>query len=162
MLPHGNSSQPSGLPAGRWRGHLPEASVALEALLGRSATGRCEFSPSERALFMACEFWVAVESRDMVRHLGDAPVERLRYQVVVFAAIGAQGVSRALVRGLCELAASRGPVACHRCLEVLEERLGSTQDPVDGLIAGLADRLGISAVPAAAREGVQRVGLRHA
>jgi len=72
----------------------------------------------------------------------------------VFAAIGAQAVSRLLVRGLAELAASTGPAACQRCLETLQERLVGTQDPVDMLIAGMADRLGISAVPAAARQRV--------
>jgi hypothetical protein len=111
---------------------------------------------------MACEFWFAVESRDLVRHLGDVAAERLRYQGILFAAIGAQGVSRSLVRGLGELAASPGPAACQRCLEELQERLGNTQDPVDLLIAGMADRLGISTVPPAGRPAMYAVERRLA
>jgi len=130
---------------------MPESSSALGSLLERAASGNCTFSPAERALFMACEFWVAVETRVLVRHLGADPAESIRYQGLVFGAIGAQGVSRALVSALREYAACAGPPARRRCLDLLQERLAGTQEPVDFLIAELADRLGMSAPTHAAR-----------
>ena len=139
----GNSPGPS---LGRWQGYLPESSAALAALLARAASGNSVFSTAERALFMACEFWVAVENRDLVRHLRGAPTERLQYQAIVFGAIGAHGCTRALHAALSELFTSTGPAAGRRCLEALQVRLASTREPVDLLIAALAFRLGMSAV----------------
>ena len=137
--------------AGRWRGHLPDASSVLAPLLERAATGNCAFSAPERALFMACEFWCAVETRGLPQHLGADPADGLRNQVLVYAAIGAQGVSRSLVAALRDLSASQGPAARARSLDVLQERLGNSPDPVDMLIAQLAGRLGIGVAPAPAQ-----------
>jgi hypothetical protein len=135
------------LTATRWLGHLPVASQALSWLLVRAARGGQPFSPPERALFAACEFWVAVERRALPVHLGANVADPLRYQSIVFAAMGAHHVARALIAGVGEFSRSATPLEGLKCLTVLQERLSRTQDPVDELIAGLADTLGLSAVP---------------
>jgi hypothetical protein len=129
---------------------LPEASSALATLLERAETGHCTFSAPERALFMACDFWVAVETRALERHLGAEPVDCIRYQGLIYGAIGAQGVSRALLAALRDLAACPMPGARRRCIDVLQERLADTHDPVDTLIAQFACSLGMGEAGAAA------------
>jgi hypothetical protein len=135
------------LSATRWQGHLPVASQALASLLVRAARGGMQFSPPERALFTACEFWVAVERRALPVHLGANVADPLRYQSIIFAAMGAHHVACTLIIGVGEFSKSATPLEGLKCLTVLQERLSRTQDPVDELIARLADNLGLSAAP---------------
>ena len=140
------------LAATRWQGHLPVASQALSSLLARAARGGVQFSAPERALFTACEFWVAVERRALPVHLGANVADPLRYQSIIFAAMGAHHVARALINGVGEFSNSATPLEGLKCLTALQERLSRTQDPVDELIAGLADSLGLSASPPPAED----------
>jgi len=47
----------------QWNGHALVTRTKLLGILERAAGGSDDFSISERALFTACEFWAAVESR---------------------------------------------------------------------------------------------------
>ncbi len=131
----------------RWQGHLPVASVALSALLERAARGGVQFTAPERALFTACEFWAAVETRTLHAHLGPHAADSMRTLSFVYSAMGAHHVARTLVAGVAEMGEQTTPLGRHKCLEALQQRLARTQDPVDQLIADLAHSLGLSAVP---------------
>jgi len=135
---------------GRWHGHLPEATLALGTLLERAATGGAPFSAAERALFMACEFWVAVEMQALEAHLGADPLNGLRYLSLVFGAIGTQAVARALQSGIRGLEGAASSAARQQCLVALQAHLARTHDPVDRLIAELARSLGMAAPAEAA------------
>jgi hypothetical protein len=102
-----------------------------------------QFSPAERALFMACEFWTAVSGRRLVAHLGGDPSEALRYMSIIYSGISAHGVASAMMMTLGELDTTSHPQARHDCVAALQERLLNTVDPVDRLIARLAENLGL-------------------
>ena len=135
------------LKVNRWQTHLPVASQALSALLERAARGGAQFSAPERALFTACEFWVAVETRTLIAHLGRQPADALRNLSIIYAAIGAPGIARMLLAAVGEIGDTATPADRLECLIELQERVARTQDPVDELIAGLAHNLGLSAIP---------------
>ena len=131
----------------RWQGHLPAASNALSALLERAGSGGAQFTAPERALFAACEFWVAVQSRTLVTHLGPHCADSLRYLSIVYAALGAPDMARLLVVGVGETCDASTPVDRLERLTALQERMAQTQEPVDRLIAELAQSLGLSSAP---------------
>jgi hypothetical protein len=129
----------------RWQGHLPITSASLRSTLTRAARERLPFSSVERALFTACEFWVAVRSRKLASHLGVGPLDALRYTSILYTAIRADGVAAAVIIAINELACISDPQEQHQCLAELQERLLRTRDPVDHLIAHLAKTLGLGA-----------------
>ena len=133
------------LKVNRWQEHLPIASLALTALLERAARSGVQFTAAERALFTACEFWVAVETRALVAHLGSHDADPLRYLSIVYSAMGAHQVAKMLITTVGEMSDTATPLARAKCLTALQERMAQTQDPVDQLIAGLAHNLGLSA-----------------
>jgi hypothetical protein len=126
----------------RWQGHLPITSASLRSTLMRAARERLQFSSAERALFTACEFWVAVCSRQLAPHLGVGPLDALRYTSILYAALRADGVAAAIIVAINELEGTSDPQEQHQCLAKLQEQLLSTPDPVDHLIAHLAQTLG--------------------
>jgi hypothetical protein len=135
------------LTVNRWQEHLPVASLALSALLERAARGGAQFTAAERALFTACEFWVAVETRTLVAYLGPHDADPLRYLSIVYSAMGAHDVARMLITGVGDLGDTPTPSDRMKCLTELQERMSRTPDSVDQLITGLARILGLCAVP---------------
>ena len=131
----------------RWQGHLPAASAALPALLERAGRGGAEFSAPERALFAACEFWVAIQTRSLGAYLGPLGVDPLRYLSIVYAAMGAPDLARLLMVGVGELRDAATPAERLMRLAALQELMARTQEPVDQLIAELAQSLGLSSTP---------------
>lgn len=127
----------------RWHGHLPLASLALSSVLKRATHGGAHFSPAERALFTACEFWVAVEERALVAYFGTDAAHALRNLSIVYSAVGTPNVARALIRAVCDLTDATTPMGRVKCLTALQDRLLRTMDPVDRLIAVLANALGM-------------------
>jgi hypothetical protein len=130
----------------RWQGHLPAASSALSALLVRASRGGEQFSAPERALFVACEFWVAVQGRTLVTHLGPLGADSLRYLSIVYAAMGAPGMARLMIAGVGEMEGAATPAERMQRIAALQERMAGIQEPVDQLIAALAESLGLSSV----------------
>jgi len=128
----------------RWHGYLPLASLALTPVLERAARTGTQFSAAERALFTACEFWVAVEGRTVAAYLGAEAEEPLRYLGIVYSALETPGVARALVRAVGEFKDATTARLRLQCLATLQERLLSTTDLVDRSIAGLALDLRLS------------------
>jgi hypothetical protein len=127
----------------RWRDHLPVTTSTLLPVLEKD--GGAEFSLVERALFMAGEFWIAAATGTLVTHLGTAALDRLRYMGIVYSAIGAPGVARAVITAACDLKRAPTPQGHLTCLIALQDRLVSTNDPVDRLIAHLVQSLEVGA-----------------
>ena len=131
----------------RWQGHLPAASAALPALLERAGRGGAQFTAPERALFAACEFWVAVQTRTLGTYLGPLGADPMRYLSIVYAAMGAPGMARLLIVGVGEMRDAATPAERLKRLTALQELMAGTQEPVDQLIAELAQSLGLSSIP---------------
>ena len=124
-----------------WSGHAAVTRQRLLVILERAASGAEEFSVSERALFTACEFWAAVESRTLKNFLGRDAAEQLRYAAVVYEAIGANDVAQAVEETLESLLLAGTENRRLQCIAQLQERLHSSTDPLDDLIARFAARV---------------------
>ena len=122
-----------------WRGHLPITSVALLAILNRAADGQMFFSRVERVFYLACEFWAAVNGRELEAHLDPDAADPLHDARLAFSAIGAEHIVDVLRHA--DIAGSARAKRGHRqCVAATEERLLRTQDSVDVLIAEFARR----------------------
>lgn len=117
------------------------ASASLRSTLTSAAREHVQFSSAERALFTACEFWAAVCSRTLASHLALSPLDALRSAGIVYAAIGANEVVVDVIAAIVELKLASQPQVQHQCVTKLQERLLGTRDPVDQLIARLAETL---------------------
>jgi hypothetical protein len=92
---------------------------------------------------MACEFWTAVQARTLVAHIGSGTVETLRYLSILYAGFGAHGAANQMIIAVGEFGGAADPRAQRQCLGKLQENLLQTHEPVDLLIAHLAERLGL-------------------
>jgi hypothetical protein len=125
----------------QWTGHVEATGQSLMSILTR-ATGRSrEGSVAERCLFMACEFWAATKARNLASHLGANPLETLPTFGTIFAAIGAACVAGELDVAFADLAASPDAVHQMDCINALQNRLLTTDEPVDRLLARFAVEL---------------------
>jgi hypothetical protein len=136
------SATESGIPrpAIDWRGHSQVTSVALLSLLERAAAGQTEFSRAERLLYVACEFWAAVNAREIDAHLSSEVGDPLRDVRFAFSAIGAKHVVKILHQAAVEATGSRSKDARKERIADIEEQLLCVPDPVDTLIARFAWR----------------------
>jgi hypothetical protein len=128
----------------RWQGYLPASSASLLSRFESAAQRRVQFSPAERALFMACEFWTAVSARTLGAHLRASSIDTLRYMSILYSAIGAHGVASEIIIAIGEFECASHPQAIQQCLATLQENLLKTHEPVDQLIARLAEKLGLA------------------
>jgi hypothetical protein len=122
-----------------WRGHLPITSVALLAILNRAIAGQTLFSRAERVFYLACEFWAAVNGRELEAHLDLDAADPLHDARLAFSAIGA-GRIVAVLRHADIPAGTRAKRGRRQSIAVVEEQLLRTQDSVDVLIAEFARR----------------------
>lgn len=121
-----------------WRGHFPITSFVRQALLNKAAVAGAAFSPAERTLFVACEFWAATATRELARHLGSQAEERLRAAHRAFSQIGAVRVASALQVMIGSCPSGPSPLWLNVHVGALELQLLDTEDEVDGLIARYA------------------------
>lgn len=128
----------------RWQEHLPVASASLRSTFLMAARNGVQFSATERALFTTCEFWIAVRAGNLAPYVAPGPSDALRYVGILYAAIGADSVAAAVFDAAGEFERAVRPQERERCLAMLEERLLTTTDPVDQLIARLAVTLGFA------------------
>jgi hypothetical protein len=128
---------------GRWQKHLPLASASLHSTFDKAGRVGVQFSRAERALFMACEFWTAVSAQGLGGHPGMGSTDTLRYMSMIYSSMGADGVAGAMKAAIGELERAPRPQDRHQCLVTLQERLLKTRDPVDQMIARLAESLGL-------------------
>ena len=115
-------------------------SVALLALLDRAAAGQLDFSRVERHLWVASEFWAAVNSCELDAHLDSAANDPLCEARLAFSAIGAERFVDALQRAAVGAAGTQPRAVRRHCIADLENELLRVPDPVDVLIARFASR----------------------
>jgi hypothetical protein len=134
------SATESGIPrlAADWRGHSQVTSVALLSLLERVVAGQTEFSRAERLFCVACEFWAAVNARELDAHLSSEMGDPLSDARFAFSAIGAKYVVKILNQAAVGAAGSRSRGARRQRIADVEEQLLCASDPVDILIARFA------------------------
>ena len=141
-IPNPDTSTPEASipPANDWRGHSSVTSLALLPLLRRAAADQTEFSRVERILWVACEFWAAVNARELSAHLDTEVGDPLRGARFAFSAIGATQVLETLRQVAVGTAGaeSRG-TRCERISDI-EDRLLRLPEAVDMLIARFAWR----------------------
>jgi hypothetical protein len=123
-----------------WRGHHPVTSMALLSLLDRAAAGQLDFSRVERHLWVASEFWAAVNSCELDAHLDSAANDPLCEARFAFSSIGAEHVVDALYRAAVGAAGTQPRAVRRHCIADLENELLRVPDPVDVLIARFASR----------------------
>ena len=128
-------------PINTWSGHLPATRVRLQAILEKATARAGGATLAERALYAVCEFWSAVAMQTLEGHLGANPESKLQSMSVVYMAMGAKKVARALNRSLAELSKARTYGQRRQCICALESLLLRTRGPVDELISRFALRL---------------------
>jgi hypothetical protein len=126
--------------ANDWHGHFPITYIALLSLLSRAAAGHREFSRVERLLSVACEFWAAVNARELDAYLDSNMNDRLRDARFAFSEIGAEHVVHALHQTPIGAAGPRSIGERRKHIADIEERLLRAPDRVDVLIARFAWR----------------------
>jgi hypothetical protein len=126
--------------ANDWRGHFPVTSVALLSLLRRAAADQLEFSRVERILWIACEFWAAVNARELHAHLDTELGDPLHDARTAFSAIGARVVAKTLLLATVGTAGAASPRTRRERVSDIEERLLRLPEAVDMLIARFAWR----------------------
>jgi hypothetical protein len=123
-----------------WRGHFPVTSVALLSLLHRAAADHLEFSKVEQILWVACEFWAAVNARELNAHLDSEVGDPLRDARFAFSAIGATVVVEALRQVAVGTAGAESRGTLSERITDIEDRLLRLPEAVDMLIARFAWR----------------------
>jgi hypothetical protein len=126
--------------ANDWRGHFPVTSVALLSLLHRAAADQLEFSRVERILWIACEFWAAVNARELNAHLDTELGDPLRDARSAFSAIGATIVVKTLHQVAVGAAGAASKGTRSERISDIEGRLLRLPESVDMLIARFAWR----------------------
>jgi hypothetical protein len=123
---------------GAWQGHLPITSFALLTLLDRAAAGGNEFSRNERVLFVAAEFWAAVNARELATHVDCEVADPLSDARNAFSVIGAPHLVKILRQ--CAPRRALSETGRHQGILAVEERLRRVPESVDLLIARFAGR----------------------
>jgi hypothetical protein len=113
----------------------------LLAILERADQGCEDFSLTERVLFTACEFWVAVETGALETFLGATALEQLRCSAFACSAIGATEVAREVEAALGALSLARTGGGRAQCIATLQKRLRSSAAPTSELIDRYSQRV---------------------
>jgi hypothetical protein len=137
---HKAISVESGHLEGPWQGHFPVTCVAMMSLLDRAAAGEDKFSPAERVLFVACEFWSAVNAAELDAYFDLKAEDPTHDARVALRIVGAVKLANMLDRGVLGPAGGRASVRRRRRLLELDARLRGVADPVDLLLARFAWR----------------------
>ena len=124
-----------------WNGPPDTTSQNLQSIRERAAVGVSGVSDAEHCLFQACEFWAATKSRTLAVHLGADAATTLPTMGTIFATIGAPGVANDLDVAFVDLAESRDAAHRQNCVNALQNRLLTTDEPVDRLLARFAVEL---------------------
>ncbi len=137
---HKAISVDSGHLDGPWQGHFPVTCIAMMSLLDRAAAGAVKFSPAERVLFVACEFWSAVNAVELEAYFDLNAEDPTRDARVALRIVGAVKLAELLDRGVLGPAGSRASVRRRRRLLELEATFRQIAEPVDLLLARFAWR----------------------
>ena len=137
---HKAISVDSGHLDGPWQGHFPVTCVAMMSLLDRAAAGEKKFSPAERVLFVACEFWSAVHAVELEAYFDLKAEDPTRDARVALRIVGAVKLAGMLDRGVFGPTGGRTSVRRRRRLLELETTFREIAEPVDLLLARFAWR----------------------
>jgi hypothetical protein len=137
---HKAISVDSGHLEGPWQGHFPVTCVALMSLLDRAVAGEEKFSPAERVLFVACEFWSAVNAVELDAYFDLKAKDPTRDARVALRIVGAVKLADMLDGGVLGPAGGRASVRRRRRLLELEASFRCIAEPVDLLLARFAWR----------------------
>jgi hypothetical protein len=130
----------SGHLEGPWQGHFPVTCVAMMSLLDRAATGEEKFSPAERVLFVACEFWSAVNAVELETYFDLKAEDPTRDARVALRIVGAVKLADMLDPGVLGPAGGRASVRRRHKLLELQGDFRDITEPVDLLLARFAWR----------------------
>ena len=133
-------SADSGHLEGPWPGHFPVTSVALLSMLERIAGGERRFSPAERILFVACEFWSAFNAGELDGYFDLKAEDPTRDSRIALQIVGATQMAGTLDQGALGPPGGRADIRRRRRLVILEEKMARISEPVDLLIARFAWR----------------------
>jgi hypothetical protein len=122
-----------------WPGHRPSTRTRMLGILERAAGDAGDLSLAECALFTACEFRACVAARALCAHLRSNAVQRLRTLALVYSSIGATHFARLLDDAQVDLSCLQTSRARQVRLQMLEQHLLVSTDPVDRLLARFAE-----------------------
>jgi hypothetical protein len=137
---HKAISVESGHLEGPWQGHYPVTCVAMMAMMDRASAGDQRFSPAERILFVACEFWAAHNAAELDAYFDLKAPDPTRDARVALRIVGAAQLANALDQGVLGPPGGRASAKRKKRLVELEARLRQIDEPVDLLIARFAWR----------------------
>jgi hypothetical protein len=124
-----------------WTGHMPATRARLTSILERVVQGDARFTLAERVLVTACEFWALAMAGELHSQTELRAVGKLRFASTVYDAIGAGGVADELRIAHGDLSRLQTRLQRKSRLKLLEARLRVSAEPVDRLLAHLAENL---------------------
>jgi hypothetical protein len=124
---------------GTWDGHKSSTSEMLLGLLSRARTGSTNFSVSQRAFVIVCEFWAASRTFSLLSHLGDAAESRLGAAETSFSMIGLPNTVSLITHARIQLTLSSS-ISVERVIADLENALSTVDEPVDDVVELFAKR----------------------
>jgi hypothetical protein len=125
-----------------WTGHMPATRARLTSILERVVQGDARFTLAERVLVTACEFWALAMAGELHSQTELRAIGKLRFASTVYDAIGARCVADELRIAHGDMARLQTRLQRKSRLKLLEARLRVSAEPVDKLLAHLADSLG--------------------
>jgi len=114
---------------------MPATRARLASILERVVQGDARFTLAERVLVTACEFWALAMAGELHSQTELRAIGKLRFASTVYEAIGADGVAD-------ELRIAHGDLARLQTRLQRKSRLRVSAEPVDQLLAQLAENLG--------------------
>jgi len=124
-----------------WAGHLPATQRRMLAIMERAAVGANGFTPAERSLFVLCEFWAAVNGRDLGTLLRVREEKMLLALIAICGALQLSEVSRILTVAQRDLKEPLAQVKRRHRLAALEAALLGLNAPIDRIIGDFARSL---------------------
>ena len=121
---------------------MPATRARLASILERVVQGDARFTLAERVLVTACEFWALAMAGELHSQTELRAIGKLRFASTVYEAIGADGVADELRIAHGDLARLQTRLQRKSRLKLLEARLRVSAEPVDQLLAQLAENLG--------------------
>jgi hypothetical protein len=130
----------SGHLEGPWSGHFPVTCVAMMSVLERATDGEPSFTPAERILFVACEFWSAFNAGELDSYFDLKAQDPTRDARLALRIVGAVKLANTLDRGVLGSAIGRAGIRRRGRLLHVEAKLRGIAEPVDLLLARFAWR----------------------
>lgn len=138
-----------------WGGHFPATRTALEGILSRAISGRCQASLQERVLATICEFRGATANRDLTQYLETGTLRKLTEVRFALNEIGAMDIAAFFSVAIDGLRRTSSLTREAAVLLRLEQRLLSSGRVLDESIARYALRIQTQDVPSVRPRGIE-------